>query len=121
MAKRAVAKKAPQKMAEAPDVDIDLGGIDAELPDQEDDAEEGETLQSKARKKESIRSSKKAPKLKQEWYEFKRGNTYDPKKGLKLVRYRLYSHGAISELIGHEKRIPKSFLRKLRDEGKLKE
>lgn len=82
---------------------------------------EGETLQSKLRKKDAERKSRKPPVIKKTWYEFKRGTTYNPKKGLKLVRMQLTKNGATSEYMGWEKKIPKSFLKKIRAAGELKE
>lgn len=86
-----------------------------------DASDEGETVQSKVRKKEAARANAGQPKVLEKWYEFKRGNTYNEKKGLKLVEYRRTKNGAQSTYVGWEKKIPKSFLKKIRASGELRE
>lgn len=111
------------------DLESDLNEEDAEIEDevpapkvaQKPVSDEGETLQSKLRKKEAARKSRVQPKIKKVWYEFKRGNTYNPKKGLKLVRFELTESGAQSTYMGWEKKIPVGFLKRIRASGELKE
>lgn len=70
---------------------------------------------------EAEKKKLKQPAVKEEWYEFTLGKTYDPKKGRKLVRKRLTATGAITDYIGWEKKVPREFLEQLKKDGLLRE
>lgn len=126
---KATKKQVKKKEAELEDVDLELDGaesdaesVDAAPPAPAPDAEP-ETPQSRARKAEAAakKAASKNPPVTKEWYEWKREKTYNEKKGLKLVRVRVTRNGGQSDLVGYEKKIPKSFIAKIKAEGKLKE
>lgn len=54
------------------------------------------------------------------WYEYSRGLTFDPKKGLKLVKKQRTLNGVSTIFVGWEKKMPKEFVDKLKKESLIR-
>lgn len=82
------------------------------------------SIEHRARKKEAQKykeTKTNQPAVKDEYYYFKAGMTFNPKKGRKLIHVLVTKNGSTTNYVGYEKQIPVGFLKRIKSEGKLRQ